>query len=154
MILDSAPKASATSLRQPSFKRLLLVDDDAISLFLSRLVLQEAALAEEIISLPSVEATLTYLKGHCLDEKAAPATLPDLILTDLNLPGEDAFDLLQALKVLKQQHVLRAKVVVMSIVPLHFHEQQLLQWNITSITPKPLTLAGVMELTSDYHPLF
>jgi CheY-like chemotaxis protein len=154
MILASPPKASLAVAGNKYFNRILLVDDDAISLFLSRLVVEEAALAEKIISLSSVKATLAYLTEHCLDQQAALASLPDLILTDMNLPGADAFDLLAALQVLKQQHVLRVKVEIMSIVPFHFHQQQLLQWNIGSITAKPLTLAGVLELTADHRRFF
>jgi CheY-like chemotaxis protein len=83
--MESAPSASA-SRRFAGRRLVLIVDDDpvmrtlcAISLNISGLVVREA---------PDGETALAQARSEC----------PDLVLTDVKMPGLDGFELAEALR--------------------------------------------------------
>lgn len=72
---------------------LMLVDDDEICLFITKIVLQKHELNFNIISYVSPSDALENLKSQTDFD-----SLPDLILLDLNMPWLNGFDFLEVLQ--------------------------------------------------------
>ncbi|RZK61966.1 MAG: response regulator [Hymenobacter sp.] len=69
-----------------------LIDDDAISLYLAEQVLRLADFTTAVRTFLTAEAALSYLLAQL------PAQAPQLIFLDLNMPGMDGWEFLQALE--------------------------------------------------------
>ncbi len=84
--------------------RILLIDDSEPDLLFTRIVLERAQVAHEILSFESAREALGWLRG-------AGTAGADLILLDINMPGMNGFDFLRAYE---QEHLEpRAPAVVM-----------------------------------------
>jgi CheY-like chemotaxis protein len=75
-------------------RRILLVEDNAGDVRLTREALREAELAVELIAVPDGEQALEFLRN----EGAQPGGRPDLILLDLNLPKKNGLEVLEEIK--------------------------------------------------------
>jgi CheY-like chemotaxis protein len=85
-------------------KRILLIDDSEPDLLFTRIVLERAHVAQEIISFESAREALRWLR-------APGPNGADLILLDINMPGMNGFEFLGAYE---QEHLEpRAPAVVM-----------------------------------------
>jgi CheY-like chemotaxis protein len=72
--------------------RLLLVEDNHGDILLFRRTIARLGLAIDLEVVPSGEVALQRLRGDDLP------SLPDLIVTDLNLPGMSGFEFLETVK--------------------------------------------------------
>ncbi len=85
-------------------KRILLIDDSEPDLLYTRIVLERAHVAQDIISFESARDALGWLREPGSDGA-------DLILLDINMPGMNGFEFLGAYE---QEHLEpRAPAVVM-----------------------------------------
>jgi CheY-like chemotaxis protein len=71
--------------------RIVLIDDSEPDLIYSRIVLERSGLAREVQSFESAREALAWLLAP--DSHGA-----DLILLDINMPGMDGFEFLEALR--------------------------------------------------------
>jgi CheY-like chemotaxis protein len=71
------------------FKKVLIIDDDEVDLYVSKRVIKESAFAEEIVTAGSVNDAMEYLISH-----DSPDGFPDFIFLDLNMPGQTGLDFL------------------------------------------------------------
>jgi two-component system, chemotaxis family, response regulator Rcp1 len=76
-------------------RSILLVEDNAGDVRLTREALHEAEVAVELVAVPDGEQALAFLRGE--GEHAGGAT-PDLILLDLNLPRKNGLEVLEEIK--------------------------------------------------------
>lgn len=76
--------------RQPDC--IWLVDDDEPTNYLNTMILEEAGFDGRIVALQRGEEALRHLRSE--EEGAFPS--PDLILLDLNMPGMDGWEFLDA----------------------------------------------------------
>jgi CheY-like chemotaxis protein len=91
---------------------LLCVDDDSITIMLSKMVLTRAAYAKEIVMAHNGEEALLYL-DDLIASKAT--TVPALIFLDLNMPVMGGWEFLDAFSEAKYRDVFPdCKVVVLS----------------------------------------
>jgi two-component system, chemotaxis family, response regulator Rcp1 len=74
---------------------ILLVEDNPGDVRLTREALQEAKVRNNLHVAPDGEAALRYLRR---EGEFRDAVRPDLILLDLNLPGRDGREVLEAIK--------------------------------------------------------
>ncbi|MDO1446631.1 response regulator [Rhodocytophaga aerolata] len=74
------------------FNKILLVEDDPIDAFLSKSVIEQAEITEEIVLCHDGQEALDCLQT--LKDKA----IPDLILLDIRMPGMDGFEFLEELR--------------------------------------------------------
>ena len=68
-------------------KSILLIDDNEVTQFITRHLLEELQVARQVEICRNAEDALEYLAG--------PAPAPELILLDLNMPGLDGFGFLE-----------------------------------------------------------
>ena len=81
--------------RTVSGRSILLVEDNAGDVRLTREALREADVAVELVAVPDGEEALAYLRNEGIHADAVP---PDLILLDLNLPKKNGLEVLEEIK--------------------------------------------------------
>ena len=85
-------------------RKVFIIDDDDISLYLTTLVLEQAEFANEICMYTSADDALADLP------LTPNASLPDIILLDLNMPHKSGWDFLDILR--PYEEVLKGKLDV------------------------------------------
>jgi CheY-like chemotaxis protein len=78
-----------------STRTILLVEDNAGDVRLTREALREADVSVELTAVPDGEQALAFLRG---EGPHAGAPTPDLILLDLNLPKKNGLEVLEEIK--------------------------------------------------------
>jgi len=76
-------------------RSILLVEDNAGDVRLTREALREAGVSAQLVAVPDGEEALAYLRREGPHGDATP---PDLILLDLNLPKKDGLEVLEEIK--------------------------------------------------------
>jgi len=99
---------------QNQFRNIIIIDDDVASRVLARIIVKEENIADRVVTFNTVNEGLHFLGHSCADGRAAQEDCPDLVLLDLNMPGKDGFDFLSDLRALRAQHLLNAKVVILT----------------------------------------
>ncbi|MBU3681820.1 MAG: response regulator [Flavobacterium sp.] len=90
---------------------LLCIDDDPITIMLSKMVMTRAAYANEIVTAQNGEEALAYL-DRLMNENSP---IPDLIFLDLNMPIMGGWEFLDAFSEEKYRgYFAKSKVVVLS----------------------------------------
>ena len=92
-----------------SQRAILLVEDNAGDVRLTREALREADVSIELNAVPDGEQALAFLRG---EGSHAGAGRPDLILLDLNLPRKDGREVLSEIK--EDDELKRLPVVVLT----------------------------------------
>ncbi|MBF9239739.1 response regulator [Hymenobacter sp. BT683] len=90
---------------------ILLVDDDDITNFLNKQVLNHLGVADQVLVATNGEQALNILARP--DSSFSPAH-PVLVLLDLNMPVMDGFEFLEAFQALPPAQQQRAVVVVLT----------------------------------------
>jgi len=75
--------------------RILLVEDNAGDVRLTREALREAGVAVELVAVPDGDQALAFLRN---EGEHAGAARPDVILLDLNLPKKNGLEVLEEIK--------------------------------------------------------
>ena len=78
-----------------SGRSILLVEDNAGDVRLTREALREADVSARLVAVPDGEEALAYLRNEGIH---ADAARPDLILLDLNLPRKNGLEVLEEIK--------------------------------------------------------
>jgi CheY-like chemotaxis protein len=127
---------------------VLLVDDDQTTNYLNRLLLEKLDVTDHILVAHDGREALNLLDTHCL-----PLTprCPRLILLDVNMPGLNGIQFLEAY----QQSALAAQkaiVIVMLTTSLHPRDVQRVQQldAVASFVTKPLTTAKIEAILAEH----
>lgn len=124
-------------------ERILLVDDNEMDNFFHEYVLRKADVAHEIIAVESAEAAIAYLSN--------PDSLGvDLIFLDINMPGMNGFDFVEAFqKVAKQADQIIIVMLTSSPAPEDITRAQTYP-EIRQYVTKPLSAEMAREIAEKY----
>jgi CheY-like chemotaxis protein len=90
-------------------RTILLVEDNAGDVRLTREAMHEAEVAADLVAVSDGEQALAYLRGN---GDHAGAARPDLILLDLNLPKKNGLEVLEEIR--RDGELRRVPVIVLT----------------------------------------
>ena len=99
-----------TPIEVKRYKKVLLIDDDEVDIFISNKIIKATSLAEEVITKSSAEEGLNLLNSL----KNTPADLPDIIFLDLGMPAMDGLEFLNEFRKLVDEVKTKCKIVVLT----------------------------------------
>jgi CheY-like chemotaxis protein len=117
-------------------RRVLLVDDDEVANFLSKRLLKQLQVSEEVITLTDGSKALDFVQQHYL---VGNDILPglDLIFLDLNMPIMGGFEFLEKLKELPPLKQLA--ICILTSSSLESDQARAATFNADNYVTKPLT---------------
>ena len=122
-------------------KTIMLIDDDATTNYLNKLVIEKAGLVNEVVVYDSADVALTYLKTG----KAANL----LILLDVNMPTTNGWEFLVKFAEIKPRPDVHIVMLTSSINP-HDKEKAEGNPNVEEYRSKPLSVDVIKELVTSY----
>ncbi len=122
----------------------MVIDDNEMDLYIAKRVMDRYSFTEEVIIMDSAKDALNYLAEKQNDLSA----LPDLILLDINMPGMNGFEFLDAYTHLPEK-IKRNCIIMMLTTSTHTEDRQKASNNpyVRSYLNKPLDKDKLEELT-------
>ena len=93
--------------------KILLVDDDEITCYINRSLLDEMEVAEQIESVHDGMQALQYVKGGFIGT-ASPHCKIDLLFLDLNMPVMNGFEFLEEVKKLNDIERSKLRIIILT----------------------------------------
>lgn len=93
------------------FKKVLILDDDELDLYVTKRILNSAPFAEILITTTTVKDAMDYLRHNTTN-----GSLPDFIFLDLNMPGQNGLDFLNEFSELSKGHHINCPVALLMSV--------------------------------------
>lgn len=115
------------------YPKLAIIDDDDIYRFAVERILQRSGVTKNICTFDSGAAALDYIRH------AAPETLPDVVLLDLNMPIMDGWSFLEQFRGLEEP--LRERItifIVSSSIDPRDHERAKTISEVEGFLVKPI----------------
>jgi CheY-like chemotaxis protein len=128
------------------FRRIIVVDDEKVSLMLARLVLDQLMLADRVLAFQTVDEAMNFIRESCTDAGAATNDYPDLVLLDVKMPGKDGFDFLAALDALREEKWVEAKVVLLTSSDHRDDLCRAAAFQVKAYVVKPITEDKILRL--------
>lgn len=132
-------------------QNILFVDDDTISSYINRAVLEEMQVAENLHWLNDGQEALEYLKERCSEDSQHNYACNDLIFLDLNMPQVNGFEFLESLQQLPGIDPLKLYIVMLTSSWHSRDMEKARTYAIQDYLIKPLTAEKVAEVVRKYH---
>ncbi len=132
--------------------KILLVDDDSTSNFLTQMILEDLQVTDTIIVKKNGQEALDYLNEECLQNNEI---CPELIFLDINMPIMDGFELLDEMQRLKKLNINGSDTTVVLLTTSNNPKdiEKAKTYNITYYIEKPLTEDSIRQLLSKTYNL-
>ncbi len=98
----------AVSMTKVGNRRVMLVDDNEIDIFINQKVLEFNHFASEIVNVQAAQSAIEKLRSTAFEE------LPDVLFLDLNMPIMDGFRFLYEFAQLDDKVKKKIKIVVLT----------------------------------------
>ncbi len=120
-----------------------LIDDDEIFVYAMKKIINLKQLSGEMITFDRVEKALDYFSIN----KNEAALLPDVVLLDINLPGEDGWDFIESFEQISAEMIKKPKIYMLSSSANPKDQQKALSnKNIENYFVKPLSKDDFKEI--------
>ncbi|MBC7922079.1 MAG: response regulator [Ferruginibacter sp.] len=123
--------------------KVLIVDDDQASIFLTQMVLEEMRITNEIHTADTGKDALVFLEKNVAlisrDDRTEPAEQPNLIFLDINMPVMDGFEFLDHFEKMHASHATDFHVVLLTTSINERDVDKAKKYNVVSYMEKPIT---------------
>ena len=128
-------------------RRVILIDDDEVTCFINKCILEELEVADHIECLYNGEQAIQYIKENYVGGTAQQVN-PDLFFLDLNMPIMDGFEFLEEFKKLNDINKSRLKVIILSSSANQKDAKKIASHNdlVLCYLTKPLQRENVKEI--------
>lgn len=116
--------------------KILLIDDDPLTLYINKRILQSTNVFRVIDSVAGGKEAMQYLESVC-NGISAP---PDFIMVDLNMPVMDGFAFIEAFERLNFEHKDQVRITILTSSNHFFDRQRAAALGIEHYLIKPLTV--------------
>jgi CheY-like chemotaxis protein len=132
------------------YNSVMVIDDNAIDRYIAEICLKKNEFTTEVISKESGDDALDYLKTNA----DAPHNLPQLIFLDINMPGMNGFEFLEAYELLPVD-VQTSCIIVMLSSSLNPDDHKRVADNkfVSMFLNKPLLKEKLAELAANRQRL-
>ena len=120
---------------------ILLVDDDQITNFANQLLLEDLAVAEQVLVANNGQEAIQRIRQQC-----GGGACPELILLDINMPVMNGFEFLKAYEGLDVAHKQSVVILMLTTSMNPGDVERLKQVPIQGLLNKPLTEEMVRDL--------
>ena len=130
-------------------RRVLLIDDNPADNYLHTRVLRKAGCAEQIDVCETAILALQYLQT----EADGRLPQPEIIFLDINMPGMDGWEFLDAYRELSPEQRGEVVIAMLTSLPRSATEEKLSRYpELARFSNKPLTLETLRGVLDEYFP--
>lgn len=127
------------------FKKVVIIDDESSSLFISRRIIEKANVFKNIQTFESPKTALNYLNKIYSEEDINE--IPDLILVDINMPVMDGWEFVRQFEQIPNELTQNTTINILSssISQVDLQTAQSLK-KVNKFLSKPLTIELIKSL--------
>jgi CheY-like chemotaxis protein len=123
--------------------KVLIVDDDNASSYLTRIVLEEMDITDRVYTVETGEEALDFVKKNAVPTNPPGGDnadeYPNLIFLDINMPVMDGFEFLDHFETLHSSNLTNFHVVLLTTSINERDVEKAKKYNILSYMEKPIT---------------
>ncbi|CAN5223273.1 response regulator [soil metagenome] len=130
------------------FNKVLLVDDDDISNYLTEVLIQKLNFSGDIEVYKNGEEALNYIRNCMYHHDTLQC--PELVILDINMPVMDGFEFLEEFEKLQRNNNIDIPVVMLTTSNYNNDIQKAKKYKVAGFVNKPLTEEKFLEILNHH----